>query len=335
MFELITEYADETSKLLLHKAKAGKLHMEMKDLFSRYTNDIIATCAFGLKVSSIAEPNNRFYLKSQKLTRQSFWQAMKFILLVSAPRLAKMLKIKLFDDDFTNEFRSMILDTMNTRKAHNIHRPDMIHLLMQVRDGSLKHQANEENDSEGFATVEESDIGKRSTDRSWTDDELVAQCLLFFFAGLETVSTALTFAAYELMINPDIQQRLYKEICETNERLDGKHISYEELQRLKYLDQVVCELLRKWTPGVQAERLCVKNYQYESDGKQFVIEKGMSIFIPIYALHHDERYFAEPEKFDPDRFNDVNKVNITPGSYVPFGMGPRNCIGKTITPFLS
>lgn len=53
----------------------------------------------------------------------------------------------------------------------------------------------------------------------------------------------------------------------------------------------------------------------------------MGITIPIMAIHHDSKYYSNPEKFDPERFSDVNKQNIKPCTYLPFGLGPRNCIG--------
>lgn len=52
------------------------------------------------------------------------------------------------------------------------------------------------------------------------------------------------------------------------------------------------------------------------------------LWIPIMGLHRDEKYYSNPERFDPERFNDENKTNITPYSYLPFGTGPRNCIGS-------
>lgn len=52
------------------------------------------------------------------------------------------------------------------------------------------------------------------------------------------------------------------------------------------------------------------------------------ILYPIYSIQHDEKYFPKPEKFDPERFSDENKHTIKPGTYVPFGIGPRNCIGS-------
>lgn len=58
------------------------------------------------------------------------------------------------------------------------------------------------------------------------------------------------------------------------------------------------------------------------------MQPGEGIWIPIYAIHHDPQYFPEPKKFDPERFSDDNKSSINPLSFIPFGVGPRNCIGK-------
>lgn len=137
------------------------------------------------------------------------------------------------------------------------------------------------------------------------------------------------FAAYELVTNPDIQQTLYEEISDVNEQLGGKRITYETLQKMKYLDQVICETLRKWPAAGQIDRLCVKDYIYDDEDKlKFKIEKGSNIIFPVYGMHRDPKYYPNPEKFDPERFSDENKHNITPGTYAPFGLGPRNCIGK-------
>jgi cytochrome P450 family 9 len=58
------------------------------------------------------------------------------------------------------------------------------------------------------------------------------------------------------------------------------------------------------------------------------LEKNAVVWLPIYALHRDPKYFPEPDRFDPERFNDENKSKIIPYSYIPFGSGPRNCIGS-------
>lgn len=114
-----------------------------------------------------------------------------------------------------------------------------------------------------------------------------------------------------------------------NENLHCKQVDYDVLQKMKYLDEVVSEVLRKWPPLVQPDRVCVKDYVFDDGNNlKFTIEKGSRLFITAYGIHHDAKYYADPEKFDPDRFSDENKGNIQPATYIPFGIGPRNCIGK-------
>lgn len=201
---------------------------------------------------------------------------------------------------------------------------------MQVRSGNLKFHNHEEskNDDAGFATVEDSTIGRKvPVKRQWTDDEIIAQCFLFFAAGFDTASTLMSFLAYELALNQDIQQKLYEEIREINGTLNGTRLTYDTLSMMKYFDQVISEALRKWPPAIFTNRKCTKDYEYDLDGNKVLIERGKSVWIPIYSIHHDAELYENPEKFDPERFNDENKKKIKPGSYIPFGIGPRNCIG--------
>jgi len=136
------------------------------------------------------------------------------------------------------------------------------------------------------------------------------------------------FMGYELAINPDVQEKLLEEIKSMEEKLAGKTVNYEQIQGMKYMDQVVCETLRKWPPAPMTDRICVKDYEVEVDDKKFVIEKGYNFIIPIMGFHRDPKYFPDPLRFDPERFNDENRGSIDPDTYLPFGLGPRNCIGS-------
>lgn len=213
-------------------------------------------------------------------------------------------------------------------------RPDMIHLLMEARKGHLKYEEEDQSKSQdaGFATVEESQIGKVAIQqkKEISDMDIAAQALIFFFAGFDTVSTLMSFMAHELAVNPDVQEKLHQEIEETLKECDGE-VSYEALVKMKYLDMVISETLRKWPPAVGTDRICVNDYVIDpvsGEETPLVIEKGTSVMIPILGLHYDAKYFPNPDKFDPERFSNENKGNIIPYSYMPFGMGPRNCIGS-------
>uniref|UniRef100_A0A182TG63 Uncharacterized protein n=1 Tax=Anopheles melas TaxID=34690 RepID=A0A182TG63_9DIPT len=310
--------------------------LEMKDVMTRFANDVIGTAAFGIKVDSFRDPTNVFISMARSVTNQeSLVKALKMIGYTFVPKLMMRLNIDFLTPEEDQFFRSTILETMRTRQEKGIFRPDMIELLMQAKKGSLKHQQTEElrTDSEtgeGFATVEESHVGRRAHDRVWTDTELIAQAFIFFFAGFETISWTISFALYELAVNEDIQARLYEEVRDAEQSLEeGKTLTYEQLQSLPYLDMVVSETLRRWPIATVLNRECVRNYQYDDgQGTRFTIEKGTLVFIPVVGIHFDPKYFPEPERFDPERFSAVNRNNIQPGTYLPFGAGPRNCIGS-------
>lgn len=139
----------------------------------------------------------------------------------------------------------------------------------------------------------------------------------------------MSFMAHELAINPDIQKQLREEVDEVREQLGNKPVTYEALQNMKYLDMVVSETLRKWPPVIAIDRHCTKSYVMEtSEGKKVQLNPGDGLWFPIHSLHHDPQYYPNPGKFDPERFSEENKGNINPNTYLPFGIGPRNCIGS-------
>lgn len=245
----------------------------------------------------------------------------------------KFLKITVFSKNVQKFFRTLVADTMAGREKNSIIRNDMIQILIDAKKGVLKHEdSNHEDIKEaGFATVEESAVGKEAVKRRWTDDELTAQAVLFFIAGFDTASTLLCFLAHELTLHPEIQERLQEEIDEVASNSKGK-LNYNDLQGMKYMDMVVSEALRLWPPVVSIDRRCVKPYTLPPPNKNstetFQLKHGEGIIFPIYGIHHDPRYYKDPETFDPERFSDENKGDIKPLSFIPFGVGPRNCIGS-------
>lgn len=151
--------------------------------------------------------------------------------------------------------------------------------------------------------------------------------MIFFLAGFNAGSASTAFMAHELAINPSVQQRLYEEVLAVHAQLDGRPLTFEALNQMTYLDMVVSETLRMWPVSPAMERSVNKPYVVENpNGSAVRLEAGDGIWIPTFAIHRDAKYFANP--FDPDRFSAANKHRIQPGTYMPFGIGPRNCIGS-------
>jgi cytochrome P450 family 6 len=90
------------------------------------------------------------------------------------------------------------------------------------------------------------------------------------------------------------------------------------------------EILRRYPVLPFLDRMCSSDYTLPSasENRTVILPKGTGVFIPIYALHNDPQYYPDPEKFDPERFTEENKQNRPNYTYLPFGEGPRICIGK-------
>lgn len=331
MCDLIVEICEQMVDFLKSEVTTKGLQTyETKELFSRLATDVIGTCAFGIKVDSLKEKDNNFYVTAKKVfSFNNFGTQIKFVFYRMCPWLMELLKIPLFDESGRSFMKNLVLSTMKTREEKKIVRPDMIHLLMEAQKGNLTHSTGDK-DSAGFATVEESEIGLSGARRTWSEDEIVAQCFLFFLAGFDTVSTVISFVIYEIMVNTDVQDTMFEEISDMNKTLGGKAVKYESLQQLKYLDMVISEALRKWPPAPVVDRICNKDFTLKYDGdKEYTFHKDEVFWIPIVNFHHNPEYYTNPEKFDPERFSDENKGSINTSAYVPFGVGPRNCIGKS------
>nr|CAD7408533.1 unnamed protein product [Timema poppensis] len=115
-------------------------------------------------------------------------------------------------------------------------------------------------------------------------------------------------------------------------RIESDALVSKDDDHLKNLDQFVAkgndgdiETLRKYPSVSNLERRCTKEYVIPHT--DVTVEKGTLVMIPVYALHHDPDYFPDPEKFDPERFNQDNKNSFPQYAYLPFGEGPRICIG--------
>lgn len=329
VFDLVVECADNTLTHLIEESnkRSKPLRWEMKDLFSRYTSDVIARVAFGLKVNSFKDRKNKFFtIGTSSVNFRTMKVALRLFLIRILPKLMRAVNIEFFPAHFKEFFKSIVLDTMKKReKAQLIQPDDMIDIMIKVRKGEMKCQSDDEMD---LATFDESYISIGKVKQPWTDDEILAQCFLFLSAGFEIASTLMSFMAYELALNQDVQQKLYKKIRKVNASLNGSRLSYDKLSNLKYFDQVISETLRKWPPVMFATRKCTKDYEYSLNGDKITIERGKSVWIPIYSLHNDDQIYKNPKLFNPERFSDENKHKIQSCAYIPFGIGPRNNIGE-------
>lgn len=336
MYGLLSDQAQDFVNFFEERSRKGdELIVDVLDVFARFTADGISTAVLGFEADCVRNEDSDVYKMAKKILHDFNGPAgiMKFLFAFTLPKLYQFLGIQCTSKEVLEFFNKAVIDVMDERDRKNISRPDVIQLLLQAKKGQLQNEAkeNEVNDKElaNFSANIEYDLGGSKTRSQFDDNDWIAQGFIFFGAGFDTTSGLLQQVSFELAMNVECLQKLQQEIDSVSMDLDKKSISYEALHKMKYLDMVISETLRKWPPAPQIDRSCVKDYDIDiGKGKTVTIKKGQTIFLPIYHIHHDPNYFPDPEKFDPNRFNDENKDSIISGSYFPFGMGPRVCIGS-------
>ena len=155
------------------------------------------------------------------------------------------------------------------------------------------------------------------------DDEIRDQLMTVFLAGHETTATALAWAAWALAADPALAARVARE---ADEALGARTPTMADLPRLPLLAAVVKETLRRYppVPGVLMRR-AVEDVQIGA----WLVPKGSLVTIPFFVAQGDARWFGQPERFDPERFLGDAARELPRGAYVPFGAGPRVCIGNS------
>uniref|UniRef100_A0A6M2DMC5 Putative cytochrome n=1 Tax=Xenopsylla cheopis TaxID=163159 RepID=A0A6M2DMC5_XENCH len=311
MFASLAECGKEFNMYLKEIADKQSI-FEMLDLSGNFTTQVIGSCVFGININSIKDPNSEFRRMGKKAFESSKMVFVKRFIRSTMPALFRFLRLKAISLDVENFFLTVVKDMVDYRTKNNVKRADFLQILIDLREQEL--QGTNENKQLNF---------------KMDDNLLAAQMFVFFVAGFETSSTTMSFCLYELALNPDIQKKVHEEIDEILKQDDN--LSYENILKLEYLEQVVSETMRKHSPAGNLIRKCEMSYTLPDTN--IMLNKGDSIIIPIHALHHDPKYYPNPEVFDPDRFSKDVKEARHPYCYLPFGEGPRICIGLRFAKF--
>ncbi|NXI64072.1 CP3AO protein, partial [Anseranas semipalmata] len=307
MFPIIKLYGEKLVKNI-EKKVANDEFVTMKDIFGAYSMDVVASTSFSVDVDSMSNPNEPFVTNIKKFLKFSFLNPV-FVLLVLFPFIIPVLEkmnVTLLPSKVMDFFNGIFMKMKKEREnGYHVDRVDFLQLMVDSQSSQNSSEPAEENDS--YKTL--------------SDEEILAQALVFVFAGYETSSSTLSYISYNLAVHPDVQQRLQDEI---DANLPNKAApTYNAIMQMEYLDMVVNESLRLYPPGGRIERVCKKTVELNG----VTIPKGMVVMIPAYVMHRDPAYWPEPEEFRPERFSKENRKSIDPYTFLPFGAGPRNCIG--------
>jgi cytochrome P450 len=152
-----------------------------------------------------------------------------------------------------------------------------------------------------------------------SEADVIDNILTFIGAGHETTALALTWTFFLLSRHPDVEQKILDEVQDVT---GGSQLLPEQVASLTYTRQVIQESMRVYPPAMVV-RDAVESFELGGES----VEPGNGVFVPIYAIHHHRDLWDDPETFSPDRFAPDAARGRHRYSYLPFGAGPRICIG--------
>jgi cytochrome P450 family 6 len=220
----------ETSESLVKRIDLGK-EFETRNLCNRFICDVIGSVAFGLDSQALAKDDCELLAAGEKVFRMDGLATLRFFFVNSFMDLAKTFNMRVMPSDSANFFIATVKEAIKYREENNIHRPDFLNSLIQLKN---------------TGTI---DGEKVDNDKKLTFNQIVAEAFLFFFAGFETSATTMSFALYELAANADIQARVRDEVKETLGKYDGK-FTYDSIFEMNYLNQVFNGMQSKCCPMV-------------------------------------------------------------------------------------
>uniref|UniRef100_A0A1I7TA09 Cytochrome P450 n=1 Tax=Caenorhabditis tropicalis TaxID=1561998 RepID=A0A1I7TA09_9PELO len=193
---------------------------------------------------------------------------------------------------------------------------DFIDLFLDAKAGDVEYFGEDNGDFSKSTSY---------TNRQLTVEEIVGQCTVFLIAGFDTTALSLSYSTFLLATHPEIQKKLQEEV---DRECPDPEISFDQLSKLKYMECVMKETLRLYPLGTFANsRKCMR----ATILGDIEVEPGTMIQVDTWTLHTDPRVWGDDAKeFRPERWESGDEHFFQKGGYIPFGLGPRQCIGMRL-----
>lgn len=234
------------------------------------------------------------------------------------------------ETDTLSQAMTVILGTINQRNMRAMqiprwlptHENRSMRQALSVLDQTIQHFVAERRKSD----EDKGDLLKMLMDASdeqggMSDKQLRDEVATVFGAGHETTANTLTWTWYLLSQHPEVEAKLHAELAQV---LGGRTPSFEDLPQLKYTEQVVKESMRLYPPAFGVSRQATEDLSIGD----YAVKREDALLANIWGMHRDERFFKDAEAFKPERFAPDAESDIPKYAYLPFGAGPRVCIGN-------
>ncbi|KAL1278452.1 hypothetical protein QQF64_025125 [Cirrhinus molitorella] len=304
IFPIAVIHADRFIKNM--QKRGQEQTVKVKDVVAPYSLDVVTSSSFSVDIDSINNANDPFVANIKKFFTFSLFSPLILILNLF-PALANLLGkmgISLFSRKSMEFFYSALKKIKDEHNKKSDGRVDFLKLMIQNQIPDEKFEDTDEQPAKGL-----------------TDHEILSQSFVFILGGYETTSTTLTYLLYNLATNPDCLEKLVEEIDKNFP--PNTPITYDALMKMDYLEMAINESMRLLPTAPRLERVCKKTVELNG----VTIPKDTLVGIPTYVLNHDPQLWESPEEFRPERFSPESKSEINQYAFMPFGLGPRNCIG--------
>uniref|UniRef100_E2J7F5 Cytochrome P450-like protein n=1 Tax=Triatoma matogrossensis TaxID=162370 RepID=E2J7F5_9HEMI len=310
---LMNDYVENIMKNatdFINKSIKQNEPIEIVKMNTNIATDVIVQAVYGIETDCF-EDKSLFSSLGMKMFSPKTNTNMLFGTV--SPKLNDFLKVNIFEKDVTEFVENVMKDVIEYREKNQFNKKDFLDAMINVM------KTNENNNKNEIYFPDKTRVPE------YTFKTALAQALLLISAGSESVAMAMSFFLYEISLNQEIQDKCREEIMAVvNET--GTDIRYEDINKLTYLDMTIKETVRKHPLFVILFRKCTKRYQFRNSN--LTIEPGTLLLAPVRSIQWDPNNYPDPESFIPERFSNENKASIDAGAYLPFGLGPRTCLGK-------
>ncbi|XP_019616693.1 PREDICTED: cytochrome P450 3A24-like [Branchiostoma belcheri] len=310
MAPVVEKCADNFVANLDENAK-NDVQFNLKDLSGAYTMDVISGTAFGVDVDSLHNPDHPFVANAKKLFDFNLFNPVVIIFFLF-PKMANIMEklgYSLFSKPVTTFFSAAVDNAIDMRKSNEdeTKRVDFLQLMLKAHNKELDGK-----------------VPKDMVKHGVSKKEIKGNAMLFWLVGYDTTANTISLTAYNLAVHQEVQDRVIDEVNTVSQKRG--QLDYEAVNEMHYLDMCVSETLRMFPAAQRFDRVCKE----DTEVKGLHIPAGTIVTIPAYAIHHDPELWPEPENFRPERFSKEEKEARDPYAYLPFGSGPRNCVGMRL-----
>jgi cytochrome P450 len=309
MLKFIKHVAEDLTKEMEMKAKESE-EFELKDVFGKFSLDALASSAFGVDAGSFKNKDSIFVKYADNIFKHSAMEkaciAFKFI--PGVAQLCSFLKINTFKAKETKFFRDIIVQTIRARKETKDKQNDLVDLMLDCIKDDVTIDVDDDEDEASDQYEEDMKLSySKKCKQSMDELTVLATAIVLLVAGYDTTAMTLSYLAYELSKNPEVQRKLQDEIDQAYEESDGEIPDYNVIQSLPFLDMVIHETLRYHSPVGINTRIVTKDYILH--GTDVVFKTNNMMSSNTKGLHFDPEHWTNPSEFYPEHFSKEAKLN--------------------------